>query len=194
MMSIYRSFWNFFQPGYIKRGVLDWVVITMPEAVPGHFVNSFRCLVLTIWYGLDPSNVFLAQLRDITKGHTPKTRISDAQFVQYVHVLCLETCRACTAAQTLSSRPLIHGGSRRMPGKLPRLSPQTPQPDSQDVPGPSHTTTVLMHYLLYTVLTYYIGLILAKIVRHLVEISSDGAGSSFAHSVPTSLKSILFNQ
>ena len=156
MMSIYRSFCNFFQPGYIKRGVLDWVVITMPEAVPGHFCEfvQMSCINYLVW--ARPRQRLSGSAQRYYQRSYSKTRISDAHFVHYVYVLCLETCRACTATQTLSSRPLIHGGSRRMPGKPPHLSPQTPQPDSKDVPGPSHTTTILMHYLLYTVLTYYI--------------------------------------
>ena len=61
MMSIYRSFWIFFQLGYSKRGVLDWVIITMPEAVPGRVCDFVQMSSINylVW-GQTPDNVFLA--------------------------------------------------------------------------------------------------------------------------------------
>ena len=149
MMSIYRSFCNFFQPGYIKRGVLDWVVITMPEAVPGHFCEfvQMSCINYLVW----------ARPRRSAQRYYQRSYSKNTHFRRTVRSICPRA--------VLGNLPCLHGradtffpasNSRRMPGKPPRLSPQTPQPDSEDVSGPSHTTTVLMHYLLYTVLTYYI--------------------------------------
>ena len=144
-------------------------------------MNSFRCLVLTIWYGLDPGNVFLAQLRDITKGRTPKTRISDAQFVQYVHVLCLETCRACTAVQTFSSTASNSWRIRTYAEEAATSLPTNATAGFGGCTGifshhsdPHALSVIYCSKLLYI---NYIGLILAKILRHLVEINSNGAGS-----------------
>ena len=60
-MSIYRNFWIFFQLVYSKRGVLDWTIITMPEAVPGHVCEfvQMSCINYLVW-GQTPGNVFLA--------------------------------------------------------------------------------------------------------------------------------------
>ena len=106
------------------------------------FVNSFRCLVLTIWYGGRPRTTSFWLSSEILL----KIILQKCAFPMH-NSFNTSTCYACKLAvparprRHFLPRPLIHGGSRRVPRKPPHLSPQTPQPDSENVP-----TMILMHY------------------------------------------------
>lgn len=169
----------------------------MPEAVPGHFCEFVQMSCINYLVGLDPGNVFPAQLRDITKSYSKNT-----------HFRC--TVRSICPRAVLGNLPCLHGradtffpasNSWRIKTYAREAATSLPTNATAGFGGcngtfshhndPHALSVIYCSNLLYI---NYIGLILAKIVRHLVEISSDGAGSSFAHSVPTSLKSILFNQ
>ena len=170
MMSIYRSFWNFFQPGYIKRGVLDWVIITMPEAVPGHFCEfvQMSCINYLLW----------ARPRQRLSGSAQ--RYYQRSYSKNTHFRC--TFRSLCLRAVLGNLPCLHGhadtffpasNSWRIKTYAREAATSLPTNATAGFGGctgtfshhndPHALSVIYCFNLLYI---NYIGLILAKIVRH----------------------------